>query len=111
MALPWSPRAAPRVLLSLVQAPKVKYVLLLVLMLLTVGGWAAIVEPSATDESAQVIRAPQIDWVRTADGWEQAAHLHSTPPADASLHPVVVAGFMTLSGVLVLLAPASHQRV
>ncbi len=87
-----------------------KHILLMVLVLLSVGGWAATVVPPAARNGAQVSAAPQIDWVRTADGWEYAAHLHSTPPRDASLHPLVVAGFMTLAGPLALLAPPKRSR-
>ncbi|MCO6045869.1 hypothetical protein NG895_18370 [Aeoliella sp. ICT_H6.2] len=87
-----------------------KHVLLLALLLLTVGGWAATVEPRSAADAAAVSHAPQIDWVRTIDGWEPAANLNARPPADATLHPVVVAGFMALGSLFALLAPPTVQR-
>jgi hypothetical protein len=87
-----------------------KQTLLLASLLLAVGAWSATVDLEATYPSKPRSVSSEIEWVRTAEGWERPASWQPAPPTQGPLHPVVVAGFIALAGTLALVAPPGPER-
>jgi hypothetical protein len=87
-----------------------KQILLLASLLLAVGAWSATVDLAANPAGDSQTLQSEIEWVRTMQGWERPASWQPAPPTEGPLHPVVVAGFIALAGVLALVAPAGPER-
>ena len=79
-------------------------ILLLTLLLLAVGAFAAVVEPLGTNRQRTVSDAPPLEWVRTADGWERPASWRPPAPVAPALNPWVVASLIAMTAVAGLLA-------
>lgn len=87
-----------------------KQTLLLASLLLAVGTWSATVDFAASSSGEPQAISREIEWVRTAEGWERPASWRPAPPTEGPLHPVVVAGFIALAGTLALVAPSTPGR-
>lgn len=87
-----------------------KQTLLLASLLLAVGAWSATVDLTASSSPEPQAISSDIEWVRTTQGWERPASWQPAPPTEGPLHPVVVAGFIALAGMLALVAPPGPER-
>ena len=77
-----------------------RLILGITLVLVGIGIWFCNIDGSAASTAA--LAAPEVPWVRTADGWERAGAWLAEPDATPRLHPVVVAAgqlFISLFGL------------
>ena len=83
--------------------------MLLSLLLLAVGTFAAVVEPAAVTGKRTERMPPPLEWVRTVDGWERPASWQPPEPVSPALHPLVVAGFVGMAAIAGLLVGPSRR--
>jgi hypothetical protein len=86
-------------------------ILLLSLLLLAVGSFAAVVEPTRPIGDSTRPGPPRLEWVRTTAGWERPGTWQRPTPAAPKLQPFVVAGFIAMSGVAALLISPATSRI
>ncbi len=79
-------------------------IMLLSTVLLAVGSLAAVIEPPRPANYRHAAAPPQLDWVRTADGWERPARWQPPAAVVPPLHPFVVAGLLAMLAISGLVA-------
>lgn len=73
-------------------------------ILLLIGSAVAVATTLDTPRRDSAAEQTERVWVRTIDGWQSLASLNPEPRVEPTLHPFAVAGFLTLSSLLVLFA-------
>jgi hypothetical protein len=81
---------------------------LTVVLVASLAAWIARAERRGAEPTplarAAAAAAPQSAWVRTTDGWQPRGVLAVEPPAEAPIHPGLIAGFQLAFSLLVLIA-------
>lgn len=83
---------------SLSSLVSLRTILLISTLLLAVGSFAAVLDPKRAIV-ADRLPTTELEWVRTADGWERPARWQPPVSPSRSLHPAVVAGLLAMAAV------------
>jgi hypothetical protein len=86
-----------------------RVILLLSMFLLAVASLAAVVEPERSARLQPGAAHPQLEWVRTVDGWERPAHWQPPAAPVPPLHPFVVAGLVAMLTIGGLVAASERE--